>query len=29
MVLRGDRNITADHARTLGKHFNLDPGAFL
>jgi hypothetical protein len=29
MLLRGDRNITAEHARTLGKHFKLDPGAFL
>ena len=29
MLLRGDRNITADHARSLGKHFKLDPGAFL
>lgn len=29
MLLRGDRSITADHARTFGKHFKLDPGAFL
>jgi antitoxin component HigA of HigAB toxin-antitoxin module len=29
MLLRGDRNITAQHARVLGKHFKLDPGAFL
>jgi antitoxin component HigA of HigAB toxin-antitoxin module len=29
MLLRGDRNITADHARTLGKHFKLNPGALL
>ena len=29
MLLRGDRNITADHARSLGKHFKLNPGAFL
>jgi len=29
MLLRGDRNITAEHARTLGKYFKLDPGAFL
>ena len=29
MLLRGDRNITAEHARTLGKHFKLEPGAFL
>jgi antitoxin component HigA of HigAB toxin-antitoxin module len=28
-LLRGDRNIIAAHARTLGKHFKLDPGAFL
>jgi mRNA-degrading endonuclease HigB of HigAB toxin-antitoxin module/antitoxin component HigA of HigAB toxin-antitoxin module len=29
MILRGDRNITADHARKLGKHFKLDPGVFI
>ncbi len=29
MRLRGNRNITAGHARTLGKHFKIDPGAFL
>jgi len=29
MLLRGDRNITAAHARTFGQHFKLDPGAFL
>jgi HTH-type transcriptional regulator/antitoxin HigA len=29
MILRGERNITADHARTLGAHFKLSPGAFL
>lgn len=29
MILRGERNITAEHARTLGKHFNLDPGLFI
>jgi antitoxin component HigA of HigAB toxin-antitoxin module len=29
MVLRGERKITASHARTLGAHFNLSPGVFL
>ncbi len=29
MILRGERNITADHARTLGAHFKLSPGVFL
>jgi HTH-type transcriptional regulator/antitoxin HigA len=29
MILRGERNITADHARLLGAHFKLAPGAFL
>ena len=29
MILRGERNITAGHARALGKHFKLSPGAFL
>ena len=29
MILRGDREITAAHARVLGKHFALDPGAFI
>ena len=28
-ILAGERRITADHARALGKHFKLDPGAFL
>jgi antitoxin component HigA of HigAB toxin-antitoxin module len=28
-IMAGDRAITADHARTLGEHFKLDPGAFL
>jgi len=28
-ILSGKRPITADHARALGKHFRLDPGAFL
>jgi hypothetical protein len=29
MILRGERRITADHARSLGAHFAVDPGAFL
>jgi antitoxin component HigA of HigAB toxin-antitoxin module len=29
MILRGERNITAGHARALGLHFKLSPGAFL
>jgi antitoxin component HigA of HigAB toxin-antitoxin module len=29
MILRKQRSITADHARALGKHFRLDPGAFI
>ncbi len=29
MLLRGERAITASHARVLGKHFALDPGAFI
>lgn len=29
MILRGERRITADHARKLGEYFKLDPGAFL
>ena len=29
MILRGEREITAAHARVLGKHFALDPGAFI
>lgn len=29
MILRGERRITADHARKLGAHFKLEPGAFL
>lgn len=29
MILRGERRITADHARRLGAYFKLDPGAFL
>jgi plasmid maintenance system antidote protein VapI len=29
MIVRGDRNITTDHARALGAYFELSPGAFL
>lgn len=29
MILRGERNITAKHARVFGAHFKLNPGAFL
>jgi plasmid maintenance system antidote protein VapI len=29
MILKGSRSITAEHARTLGKHFKLDPGAYI
>lgn len=29
MILRGERNLTAAHARTLGEHFSLDPGVFI
>ena len=29
MILKGHRSITADHARVLGKHFKLEPGAFI
>lgn len=29
MILRGDREITAEHARALGKHFALSPGVFI
>jgi len=29
MILRGERAITAKHARTLGEHFCLDPGVFI
>ncbi|MEI6033539.1 MAG: hypothetical protein WCS65_04550 [Verrucomicrobiae bacterium] len=29
MILRGDRSITAEHARVLGKRFHMNPGAFL
>lgn len=29
MILRGEREITAAHARTLGQRFGLQPGAFI
>lgn len=29
MILRGDREITAEHARTLGAYFHMEPGAFI
>jgi antitoxin component HigA of HigAB toxin-antitoxin module len=29
MILRGERSITAEHARKLGACFALDPGAFI
>ena len=29
MILRGERSITAEHARALGKHFGLSAGAFI
>jgi antitoxin component HigA of HigAB toxin-antitoxin module len=29
LVLSGQREITADHARALGKHFHLPPGLFI
>jgi len=29
MILRGEREITAEHARVLGKHFALNPGVFI
>lgn len=29
MILSGTRPITAEHARTLGKRFGINPGAFL
>lgn len=29
MILRGERAITVDHARTLGAHFGLPAGAFI
>ena len=29
MILRGEREITAAHARMLGQHFHMNPGAFI
>jgi plasmid maintenance system antidote protein VapI len=29
MIMSGDRPITAEHARALGKRFCVDPGLFL
>ena len=29
MILSGERPITADHARNLGKHFEISPATFL
>ena len=29
MILRGERQITADHAPAMGAHFQVDPGFFL
>jgi len=29
MILRGERGITADHAKRLGEHFTMDPAAFI
>jgi len=29
MILRGERSITANHARKLASHFGLQPGAFI
>lgn len=29
MILRGERALTAAHARVLGKHFKIDPGVFI
>jgi len=29
MILKGERSITAQHARTLGKRFKMNPGAFI
>jgi HTH-type transcriptional regulator/antitoxin HigA len=29
LILSGERQITADHARSLGKIFSVDPGLFL
>ena len=29
MILRGERSLTAEHARLLGTHFCVDPGVFI
>jgi HTH-type transcriptional regulator/antitoxin HigA len=29
MILRGEREVTAAHARTLGAYFHMNPGAFI
>lgn len=29
MILRGERSLTAEHARVLGAHFHVDPGVFI
>jgi antitoxin component HigA of HigAB toxin-antitoxin module len=29
MILRGERSLTVEHARLLGKHFKVDPGVFI
>jgi antitoxin component HigA of HigAB toxin-antitoxin module len=29
MILRGERNLTAEHARLLGQHFQVEPGLFI
>jgi HTH-type transcriptional regulator/antitoxin HigA len=29
MILRGERSLTAEHARLLGKHFHVEPGVFI
>lgn len=29
MILRGERSLTAHHARLLGEHFKVDPGVFI
>jgi len=29
MILRGERSITADHARTLGRYFHVSAGVFI
>jgi antitoxin component HigA of HigAB toxin-antitoxin module len=29
MILRGERSITAEHARAIGARFGLSPGLFI